>query len=129
MLANFANIWTSQQKPAIRYITEKYKRKKALRGIELVSRGQTLYSRRALSIRNYKRPREKGLKQFTVCAGTDTFDVSIRSKAKQPCRVKKQMVIKYKWILGILAQRLKVTRLMGLIPLKPKTLFRKEIDL
>jgi len=63
------------------------------RTLSLVSRGQTHFSRRALSIRNYKRPREKGLEQFTVCAGTDTFDVSIRSKAKQPCRVKKQMVI------------------------------------
>jgi len=48
----------------------------------LVSRGQTLYSCRALSIRDYKRPHEKGLEQFTVCIGTDTFDVSIQSKAR-----------------------------------------------
>ena len=38
--------------------------------VSLVSHGQTLYLRRALSIRDDKRPRKKGLEQFTVSTGT-----------------------------------------------------------
>ena len=37
---------------------------------ELVLHGQTLYSGRALSSRDEKRPQEKGLEQFTGSTGT-----------------------------------------------------------
>ena len=88
--------------------------------VRLVSRGQTLYSRRALSIRDDKRPREKGLEQFTVSTGTDASEVSIGSQGQVlwlriTCAI--IMVIK---VMDFTTAIKEVTGLMGLNPLKPK---------